>query len=147
MTDLNFGSNALETNHKITCEDKIETQVDHFCPSCVCCGKEEVTLDSPKGNRPMCESCLDTKELVSKGHGKVDKDRAIKKEIKNVEVTRKWQSTLDFKASDKIVKIKESKKIVIPITMKKKELRSRSTKKNPFRSRWKLQYQIHRIWS
>ena len=58
IIDLNFGSNMLETNHKIICKDKIETQIDHIYPSCVHCGKEDIILDAPKGYRPTCEASL-----------------------------------------------------------------------------------------
>ena len=82
-TDLNFGGNVLETNHKITCKDKIETQMDHTYSSYVHCGKEDVTLDTPKGHCPMCEAFLETKELVTKDRGQVDMDRAMMMETAN----------------------------------------------------------------
>ena len=58
--------------------------MDHIYPSCVSCGKVNVTLGTSKGHRPMREACLETKDLVSKGNGKVDKDRAMKKGIMNM---------------------------------------------------------------
>ena len=106
FTDLSFGANTLETNHKLTCSDKIESQMDHIFPACTHCGKEELAADMPKGYRPMRTECLKTKELVVKGWKKVDKEAAIKRAISNVEVKRKRQTTLEFTTITKTKKIK-----------------------------------------
>ena len=64
---LDFGSNIEENNHSLSCEHKVEICVDHVFPSCVLCGKEDISLDTPKSNRLMYKDFLKGKELVRKG--------------------------------------------------------------------------------
>ena len=81
--------------------------MDHVFPSCVHCGNDDVALDVPKGHRPMCKYCIYAIELVPKGRSKVNNDISIKTGVANVQVTRKLQSTLDFKSCSKDLKIEE----------------------------------------
>ena len=94
----------------------------------------------------MCKAFLKTKELVNKGHGKVDKNVAMKKGVKNVEVTQKQQNTLAFKSYDKIIKINESNKEGHRMNGNEEEgVAINVNEKSPFRSRWKLLCKNHRI--
>ena len=56
--DLDLGSNIVENNHSLTCEDKVEIHIDNMFPLCVHCVKWDISLDSLKGNQPMCEEFL-----------------------------------------------------------------------------------------
>ena len=71
---LDFGSNTIENNHDITCNDKIEIHMDYLFSACACCGDEFISLDTPKGNRSMRKDHLKMKELIPKDHRKSDKD-------------------------------------------------------------------------
>lgn len=119
FADLNFGTNTLETNRKLTCSDKIESQMDRVCPSCVCCGKEELADDVPRGYRPMRPLCIKTKELAHKGRKKVDKGASIKRAVSNAEVKRKRQTALEFTAVNKKVKVTEEQNETVSVNIKK----------------------------
>ena len=58
--------------------------MDHIFPSYVHFGKEDVSLDTPKGNRPMRKDCFKQKELFPKKRSKFDKDESITEAVKKV---------------------------------------------------------------
>ena len=104
---LDFGSNIVETNHSLTCEDKVEIHMDHMFPACMYCGKEEISLDATKGNRPMCKDYLKGKELVPKGLSKADKDEHASEAIKKVQVEKNRQATIYFPSTSKKTKLED----------------------------------------
>ena len=47
----------------------------------MCCCKGEISLDTPKGNRPMCKDFLKGNELVPKGRSESDKEKCTKEAV------------------------------------------------------------------
>ena len=68
---LDSGSNTAETNHSVSCGDKIESQIDHVIPSCTCCGHDFISLDTPQGNLLMCKVYLEEKNSFRRGEVKL----------------------------------------------------------------------------
>lgn len=96
---LDFGSNILETNHNITCDNLIERHMDHIFTSCTCCGNKKLNLDVGSKCRPMCHECSKSKVKVINGNNKTNMNNAIKDDIDKIKVKRK-QITMDFPTCD-----------------------------------------------
>ena len=111
LTDLNFRSNNLETNYKLTLKDNIEIEMDYIYALYIYCSKEVTTLDVPKEYHPICEAYQE----------QVDKDIVINIAVVKAQVILKQQSTFDFKVCKKKFKFKDSKEECIIIKVKRKK--------------------------
>ena len=65
-------------------------------PARACCCKEEISLDTPKGNLQMRNDYLKGKVFFLKGRGKDDKDKPVSEAVKKVQMEKNLQAAMDF---------------------------------------------------
>ena len=84
QTELNFGNNTVETNHKIKFDDLIEQNMDTIFPACAHCGDQKCDLNIPAGHYFMSTEFHLAKQPVVRGHTTSSQKSSEKSAIKNV---------------------------------------------------------------